>query len=1190
MDKLRLLVGRFASPSVGSRLTKQELCLGFSALHKLLSTPQISSNNLRESNSSTIKEVRNALQSSVLANRVKRLSPGCSTKEIAMLAEGWSVIHWSRWDVVDHLVLSFFQLHQKRLANRNAFSNGNAKGIALQSSVLIELTVLLEAAVASSHYVNATLARVVEETLAEVLRYASSTTALSIEPKEVVFRFMCSACSYLGVKRLKEIVNIQLLSTSFPSSASSSSRNFDDKDNLSSFPSGQQEHSNLALQSTIKEFMAGLNEMHSGPFQQLQRKTLDRQGLLQRLSEGEDPALQRTSKEGARFALYSWWAAGRDQIPAQLLKEFVTLFVYHGFQDIVLQEGLEETILGVLDHSKNVPEDSNASSEEYTGVLLRGLSEAVYKRPEVFPKVRGALAAMNKGFSNSPESLQTQRAVCKAFEKAVDGIFAGEEVLSRILEELDLYTADERAMALTVLSMGRKLPEGIAQTLLSEVSGLSADGLSAIFFSLQFDTSGLLLSISEAAMQHVLNASSLQGLSFKALALLIRGLSQPVSRFISPSVSFLTLRKKFIESVVQLVVDRVHFSSLSLTEMLEIGIHMCGIDEENAVLDLICRKVSSAIKQREIVEPRFYVEILDMLMQTQYIDEELLDIISEPLTVLVVQKGVEHCLRHELSAQNADEGDCSAHRDACLLLLQFALFQSVLDAPALYPAAQLITSAVSMRMDISSSLLIAAGLLEEREGNELSVHRIISRLEESRAQDSENNFSLEISVVPFALHFLYQAKGMKPPLALLKAVSQTLEVYITATPLSSSLLISPADVARFIVVLGQSQRSEEQLAPSPTLSDFCSRAVLSFSPTLYTAIAGVLGAFKNCEPLTTEMVESLPQMLNRLSPKQISEVIFGFGQIPDAGLLLAHQLSADVASDYVVDNSELFYSGKWISRMLHGFSLLHITKRALYAVFSERLSKRSVLATMDRVSISLAMSAFGTAKFLHKGLFDKFSRIFVDHVKGLSSADLLLSIKAMSRVMLLDPQFYSTMGDEVCKKTDELSVGAQCDLLHAFGAVDLPHHQLAETVSSNIATRLAELPDANAACAVLVSLARMGYDIRGDQNVHLIADHIANHVDELSCHSTAAICAVLEEANWKHTPMLKAIAEHSVSLKKNEELTPECSRGVLDLLAKNLLHHPTARNELTPLARVVSRDVVLLSEDEALEHQLLIAR
>eukprot|EP00796_Vickermania_ingenoplastis_P005481 gene5481-3955_t len=122
------------------------------------------------------------------------------------------------------------------------------------------------------------------------------------------------------------------------------------------------------------------------------------------------------------------------------------------------------------------------------------------------------------------------------------------------------------------------------------------------------------------------------------------------------------------------------------------------------------------------------------------------------------------------------------------------------------------------------------------------------------------------------------------------------------------------------------------------------------------------------------------------------------------------------------------------------------------------------------------------------GLFDKFSRLFTDHEKGLTAADLLLSIKAMSRVMLLDDAFYETMSET--KKLAQLSLAAQRDLVHAFGAVDLPHPKLAERVCANVASRLDELPDANSACSVLLSLRRMGYNVGEDQNLVAAADYI----------------------------------------------------------------------------------------------------
>lgn len=1096
MDKIHALVKRLASPMVGSRLSRQELCLSFAALHKLLGSSQFSARPAGENS------VGCACSSTILASRIKKVVSNCSIQEIAMLSEGLSVMHWDRWDVVDSLTYSFYQ--------RFCSSSESSVKKPLLSSRLGELASILEAAMASNHYFNATLTQLVEDCLGQIA--VSSTEACP----RATSRFLWASTSYLGAKKGKAL---------------------------------EEELSHKSVPSTLSqfhEFNSALDEV-STKHSQLTQNLLYRQNIVQSFSEIE-ASEYRITEGRARSDLYSWWVGGKPPISGKRLKELVTLFVYYGFQDVVLQTALEDAVLDTL------------RSE----VDMGGISDVINRRPELFPRVRRVMIEKIASSEADGGILQAQRAVVPLFHRALKGMMIHDTLVRRVAEELDMYTSDERAMALLVLAMNNAPLGELTKLLSAHVDSLTILGCSAVLLSIPYDASGQAYTLGENVVNHLLG-SSLRGAELKDLLLLSQGVSQPLTRYISPSAKFLEGLRSLKESLIQEFLQMLR-TLTSLQDLSAVTTQTQSFDDEKAVATSAAAKILDDIRSRNNFSTEQYLDALHLLAQADLISEELLELIAAKLTI-----EVQEYLQLLPTETESLSGD---------VVLRFASYQFSLDSPELSGISSMITTAAAANKNASSVLRVAAALLHCKEGAYFSVQRILHQL-------GEGELNIVYHHLPFWCQLLYEARTMVLSDSVIDAVQSRLIKAIGSREAEDAPVLAECDVAQFLACLGTLRKD---VAPPVILCQHCAAGVLSLSPALYTSLAEIIGSFTEAEPLTTVVMESLPRMLNRLTGDQISRVVFGLSQIPHAGQLLAHQLVADIVSDYVVDNCDIFTDGKSIARMLHGFSLLHLTKRNLYAVFAERLASRDILLTMDRPSVSLAMSAFGTAKYLHHSLFDKFSRLFLENTEELSSADLLLSIKAMSRVMLMDENFYRKMGDEAAKKLSELSIVAQCDLLHAFGSVDVPHYRLGEQVCLNVSKHLDELSDPNAACKLLVSLCRMNYKIAEDTSCAAIADFITDKVDQLTCLSTASLCAVLEYSNWNHPSMVKALADHSIELKKSEQLTPDCSRGVLDLLAKNLIHHSLARNELTPLARTVSRDVVSLSEDELLEHQLLVSR
>lgn len=1088
MEKLKGLVGRLTSPTVSSRLTRKELCLSFSAIHKILVSTRHDNFGNNE------KSIRDALKSSILASRIKRLSSTCSFRELGMLAEGYSVSGAQHWDVTDNLITSF---HRLRVTKNQ------------ETAQLTEIAALLEAACSCSNFFNASLTDIGEDVMCRLSDMASTSELPGSH------RFLRALVSYIGAKRFTSLM-----------------------ERIESRGKGRSGW----FKKLVDDFSHTLN---AGSDIRLQNQLFNRQSFILSISAQENDSI--ISPQRNRSVIYNWWEnslRGSSKVTLQSLCENIALFVHNGFQDPVLQCFLEDEILSELKASDDMSK----------------LSEVVYRHSNSFPRAYKWIAGQLPPGHAQGNAVQLQQTVFNAFSLVLDGISVDQGVLARIIEDFDNGNSDAKAVAVAVLIASDRLPEGLGLSLSYEsASSHSLYGLSAIIFALQFTRSSDILSAGEIAMKKLLELN-LKDVTNRELLILTKALSRPLSRFITLTSSMIVAYQSVKDAVVQAWIDKIHESIFSLKEAAEVAVYLRDIDGERCVAQLVVNQIIRSMHLSKECHINESIMALDMLSANDFLPEELLDTFARLF---------------EFYASMAKNSPLSGAEMNAIVKISMSV--AALDAPGLYRTGAIIRS-LGWNKNNSSALLIASAFLELKEGHYLAVFNILQVLSQK---------TIEIDNLSSLIHLLYSGRSITPPIKLVTYIESLLEKEISSKEEFEHCLTYATDAGRFLVV--KSFSSEASGFPSVLLK-LCASALLSLSPELYTDIVDSVSRYTDCEPLTTTLVESLPRMLSRLNANQISRVMFGFGQIPNAGLLLSHQLTGEVASDYVVDNCEIFTSGKDIARMLHGFSQLHITKKSLYRVFSEKLAQRALLETMDQLSVSLVMSALGTAKFLHKELFDKCSRLFVDHSADLTSADLLLSIKAMSRVMLLDNNFYQKMGDEVTKRLGELSLGAQCDLLSAYGSMDTPHHQLAEKASKFIGTHLDQLPDANTACSILLSLCRMRYKISEDSNVARIVDYVSEKIDQLTPQSTSTLCAVLEDANWKDWRIMKALAEHSISLKKEEQLTPECSRAVLDLLARNFVHHPLARNELTPLARIVSKEVVALSEDEALEHQLLVSR
>lgn len=1066
MEKLSSLLCRLASPVISSKLSKHEVCLSFAAISSLLDR-SLSSRAPLHDFSLPFR------QNFTLLHRIKSITLTCTSREVAMLCDGWTVIDWPRWDVVDCFVSAFSQ------------TCGSSP---LDKELLSVITSVLNSAIAANHFFNVTLARICEETL-------QSLTPEACQDHSVAQTIQLIAC-YLGSAKVRSILS-----------------------------SVGEEHTNL-------EFLSQLND------------SCNRQDAFQTFSAGKANDFTWTSNT-ARCALLSWWEhqskATEDGFPPHLqLKEVLNLFSYYNIQDSALQRCIEDACIDGL---------QTASKED-----IDSLFGVVNRRLHTFPRLYQAIKLhVNEGDGEN-KSLRTQRAVERYYEDAINNIALPPDAIAEVLEEFQYLSYDDRAVAVLILMSGN-LPDDVATHGFQDNTDISLRGSISLVLTRPLDTHGVLSSPVEHAMEFL--ADHLSEASEGDLLLISRGLSLPTSRYILDTSSYFSVERKLKNILLQRWAVMLSSQYLPLKALVAIGMSAGNFEETSSFLKVLFSAIDQLLKN-ETLNLSGVVDVIEMLTSLNEVDETLICEISSQM---------ERQLSDTPSLLESDD------------LLRFSVLQSSLQAPGLLRISRTVVSAINSP-SCTLTTLIAAGMLLHGNGDfsglNSVVHHILRRINE-----------LDLVTLPYLLQLLYKAHKVIPCTQDLVAhLAPHVSLYI-ATPLRSTVLQITRNVACYLVV--KAACDADTVISEPVLQMCCTH--LSSLPTdIYMQLLLSVPKCDNWERLSHAYVASFPRMLNRLTAEQISDGIFSIGQLPNSGKLLSHQIVGDTCSDYVVDLCNIFSCGKTIARMLHGFSCLHITKKSLYRVFSERLNRRSIIATLDRNAISLSMSAFGKAKFLNQALFNKFSRVFKSHMTDLGVYDLLFSINAMSRVMLADHSFYQQAGDQILSKLEELPTSSLCELLHAFGSMDVSHKSISEKITSLLSLRLEELPDANVAASVLVSLCRMKHNIRDDANATSIVEYITTNVEQLSVHGVLELCAALDDSEWRNVAALRSLASHSVSLQKNEQLSPICGRAVLDLLEKNYIYHPEARKQLTSLARIISRDVVTLSEDETLEHQLLISR
>lgn len=332
------------------------------------------------------------------------------------------------------------------------------------------------------------------------------------------------------------------------------------------------------------------------------------------------------------------------------------------------------------------------------------------------------------------------------------------------------------------------------------------------------------------------------------------------------------------------------------------------------------------------------------------------------------------------------------------------------------------------------------------------------------------------------------------------------------------------------------------------------------------------------------LITRLSHECHTCDPTLLSNAVFSLGELDNRiGLHITHHVAVDKMSDYCVDNVASWTSGRSICKLLYGFSRVACNKRSLFNVFGTQLGKRPLLMLLSREDVSLAMSAFGNAKYLDKELYDAMAEHMVTIVDDLNPADLTLVLTGYSRLNLLNRGLYSSLGDRVASIAEQMPTGASARILCAFGHVGTSHDVMAGSLLTNIAMHTDRL-SANECADTLYGVSLMSHGADSD-HLDALAARIADDKDALSCSAIAKVCEVMQHLNWRNDDLLRAIADRSVSVQLSEStddgsaaLAPETARSVLDTLGFFMVHHKSARLHLTDAARTISRDPSIVAE------------
>lgn len=868
-----------------------------------------------------------------------------------------------------------------------------------------------------------------------------------------------------------------------------------------------------------------------------------RQDLRQRLQQ-EDCYIGAEGAAAARqlVAMFSPASATASETV-----ETLQLYLHHHLQDSVGLKQLEEAALRLL-------QDADALDAE----ARRSLESVAYANPQRLHRLFHHLC----DGSTSSSNLQRTNPASAVYRTVLEGKRTSEAELYQITACMDTATADEVVQTVYVLFRESKaVPDHAIRQLQATYGQLSLGGLAALLRAARSDVNGHTLPIAEAALRRV-NESKLCSAPVDALRDFIGALALPRNRYVHETDLQLQVESDVRDAVLTHVIAMSHY--LSLHDLLTISVAAAPIDVRKELTQFTCDAAAQS--------PQFTHEELVLsasLMTCQdAVHEPLVDRITPHYRTLV-----EECM--DRSGQVT-----------LLHLMEMAAAHAALGAPAWETLGHTVMHRVEQNLaSCEAEWLVTAGMLAT------SMQRLGL---ETATQQALKLQASNLSPETFMLAAQWMGRCKRPDAVLVAALLERAASLITSPIDSSQIGGRLGECVGTLIAAHCATTTADVDAPPPGIPaavlEYATEYLPDCNSKLFVSLAQHVYKGGLPSSYTNALLECLPRQLNAMSPEQIAEAVWGFGQLPDAGQRLTHQLVTERVSDYVVDNVDLFWSGPSIARLLHGFARLHCTKRSLYSVFAQRLECRAVRATLTREAISLALSAFGTVKYLDSKLLSRLTMSFTRHAPGLSAPDIVMSLQAHSRLMLLNDKFYHALGDQIAQRHDEFPFKAKCELLHAYGAVEQENDVVAQALVADIAKEVDMFSSVDAAVDVLASLWLMGYNVQVDESARLLADYVVNNASQLTCGGLMKTCSLLSGAEWRYVPLLLAVGDQVVRLRNAEQLQPETGRAALDVLGKFMLHHPTARQEVAQIARTVSKETVQLSQEEADELTLLLAR
>ncbi|RNF06805.1 uncharacterized protein Tco025E_07489 [Trypanosoma conorhini] len=837
--------------------------------------------------------------------------------------------------------------------------------------------------------------------------------------------------------------------------------------------------------------------------------------------------------------------------------EFYTHF---GVRDPVLQSKIDEAAVSVM------PAASKFDMEGMLKVVATS-SHLFPQTAELVRQHRCKSSAVQQngtdGGSGSVSSMTRNFRTTEAYERLLAGQRIPEDWMFEVMQEQGAAVPiDVAAQAACIFAEKGGIPEGTILQLSMQLKELSPEGVAAFLRVMRRDSSGALLLHGVALISHFVERGMREA-TVETLLRICTACSLPLPRGVDAkdNYAFAEAQGRLAEAIITQLIS-VMQGPCTLPFLCKVANSTSAIDANNEIVHFVC---SSVCAQTRCLTVQEALDLLDMLRCRNYVHEPLLDKL-EPLFRELVQLAV--------SKMEAGEEVPEAETRS---VARFIALQALFDAPDFEASASLVLHTVVQRMDHTpAEILPAAGLIALKQRRITTAHTILGGI-------AGNASTLSEAALGELAQLLFLPTLGSPGNDLVGEL-----VAVLAARLAQQRDLPPDVVGLAVAVHWQCGDAGDGV-PANVL-DHLLEWMGALSAAVYTALCGAVHLSRAGDALVNTLIDDFPRRLDQLTTSEIASVAFGLGEIDGVGLRLSHQLMAEKCSDYVVDNSHEFWSGNDIARLLYGFSRMLCTKRSLYNVFAARLALRPVLLPMDQRAITLVVAAFGRSKYLDKALFDKFSRRMLENSDALAAPDLMLAIRGFSRVMLLNRPLYNELGSKAAEKADEFPLDSKCALLASFGSLGIEHEKLANRALEGIVENMAQLESANKAVDVIASLWQMHHDVEDDARVAQLAGWVAERSEELTGDAIGKLCVVLSETNWRHVPLLQAMAEQSVRLQLQQGVSAECCRAVLDTLGTFMIHHQGARESLSALGRSVSKERIQLSEEEEQQIQLLLRR